>query len=183
MRSNVTENFVKVAVAALSLCALAGCAHGPNRSARPHEEHPWRSPIIDALDANHDGIIDAAEIANAPAALKTLDKNKDGQLSYDDVHWPDRREQEGDPEPVIQVLDANHDDVIDANEIANAPAALRKLDKNGDGQLTPDEYSPPPPLRPVGHGMDGTQDRSPAEHGRRRGPRDDSQSPPVGGQP
>ena len=37
-------------------------------------------------------------------------------------------------------LDANHDGVIDANEIANAPAALKTLDKNGDGKLTPDEF-------------------------------------------
>ena len=47
--------------------------------------------------------------------------------------------------PVIEALDANHDGVIDADEIANAPAALRKLDKNGDGKLTMDELMPPPP--------------------------------------
>src|SRR5262245_15779568 len=37
--------------------------------------------------------------------------------------------------PVMAALDANHDGVIDAQEIDNAPAALRKLDKNGDGNL------------------------------------------------
>jgi hypothetical protein len=47
--------------------------------------------------------------------------------------------------PIIAVLDANHDGVIDAAEIDNAPAALRKLDKNGDGKLTMDELMPPPP--------------------------------------
>jgi hypothetical protein len=35
--------------------------------------------------------------------------------------------------------------VIDADEIANAPAALKKLDINGDGRLTPDEYRPQRP--------------------------------------
>ena len=45
------------------------------------------------------------------------------------------------PRPPIDLgLDANGDEVIDAAEIANAPAALRKLDRNGDGRLTPDEY-------------------------------------------
>src|SRR5437899_1749692 len=39
--------------------------------------------------------------------------------------------------PVIDALDANHDGVIDASEIANAAEALKKLDKNGDGKLTP----------------------------------------------
>jgi hypothetical protein len=44
-----------------------------------------------------------------------------------------------------QVLDANDDGEISAEEINNAPAALMKLDKNGDGKITPDELGPPPP--------------------------------------
>ncbi|MFO1488003.1 MAG: hypothetical protein U1F65_05965 [Verrucomicrobiota bacterium] len=44
--------------------------------------------------------------------------------------------------PLINALDANHDGVIDADEIANASAALKKLDKNGDGKLTQDELMP-----------------------------------------
>src|SRR5205085_888255 len=51
---------------------------------------------------------------------------------------------------IIHALDANHDGIIDASEIANAIAALQKLDKNGDGQLTPDEYLGPPPPPPPG---------------------------------
>src|SRR3954453_10878635 len=42
-------------------------------------------PLFAALDANHDGVIDAAEIANASAALLTLDKNGDGQLTMDEL--------------------------------------------------------------------------------------------------
>jgi Ca2+-binding EF-hand superfamily protein len=38
-----------------------------------------------ALDKNGDGELDAAEIANAPAALKTLDKNGDGKLTRDEI--------------------------------------------------------------------------------------------------
>jgi len=51
--------------------------------------------------------------------------------------------------PLMAALDANHDGVIDADEIKNAPAALLTLDKNGDGKLTQDE------LRPPGHGPGG----------------------------
>ena len=54
------------------------------------------------------------------------------------------------PPPLIGALDANHDGVIDATEIANASAALLTLDKNGDGKLTIDELIPPPP--PWGQG-------------------------------
>jgi len=52
------------------------------------------------------------------------------------------------PSPVIMALDANHDGIIDAAEIANAPAALKTLDKNGDGKLTPDELRPQRPQKP-----------------------------------
>jgi len=46
---------------------------------------------------------------------------------------------------IVAALDANHDGVIDADEIANASAALKTLDKNGDGKLTRDEFMGKPP--------------------------------------
>ena len=49
------------------------------------------------------------------------------------------------PLPLVLALDTNHDGIIDSNEIANASAELLTLDKNGDGQLTQDEYLPPRP--------------------------------------
>lgn len=49
------------------------------------------------------------------------------------------------PPQLIIALDANRDGVISADEIANAIAALKTLDKNGDGQLTREEFGPPPP--------------------------------------
>lgn len=49
---------------------------------------PPTPAIIRALDANHDGVIDADEIANASAALKTLDKNGDGKLTPDEFMGP-----------------------------------------------------------------------------------------------
>jgi len=53
------------------------------------------------------------------------------------------------PLPLVLALDVNHDGMIDSNEIANASAELLTLDKNGDGQLTADEYLPPlPPNAP-----------------------------------
>ena len=41
--------------------------------------------LVATLDANHDGVIDAGEIANASQALKSLDKNADGRLSREEL--------------------------------------------------------------------------------------------------
>lgn len=61
--------------------------------------------------------------------------------------------------PVMVALDSNHDGVIDEQEIEQASASLKKLDKNGDGKLTMEELRPAPPQGAEGDGP------------RRRGPR------------
>ncbi len=43
------------------------------------------SPLMEALDTNRDGILDADEIKNATKALLKLDKNTDGQLTQDEL--------------------------------------------------------------------------------------------------
>jgi hypothetical protein len=135
------------------------------------------SPVVTALDANNDRVIDAKEIANAATALRALDANKDGKLTMDELR-PQRPGGQGGPgaaggqgapnarpgggqggqagqggarpqSPLMAALDANNDRVIDEKEIANAPAALKTLDKNNDGKLERDEYMPP---RPAGQG-------------------------------
>ncbi len=63
------------------------------------------------------------------------------------------------PSPLMEALDVNHDGVIDADEIANASAELKTLDKNGDGKLTQDELRPPRP--PMDGGPDFGNDRPP----------------------
>jgi hypothetical protein len=66
------------------------------------------------------------------------------------------------------VLDANHDGIIDAQEIANAPQALKKLDKQGTGQLTIPELLGPPPRGPRGGqvpGNDGPPGPPPDDNG------------------
>jgi Ca2+-binding EF-hand superfamily protein len=69
----------------------------------------------------------AGAVCATVLALNAQDKPADSQGQ--------RRERN----PIIAALDANGDGVIDANEINNAPSALRKLDKNGDGKLTREE--------------------------------------------
>lgn len=61
----------------------SGSQTGSTRRGKP------ATPLVVAtLDANHDGIIDAAEIKNAAAALKSLDKNADGTLTTAELRRP-----------------------------------------------------------------------------------------------
>jgi Ca2+-binding EF-hand superfamily protein len=48
------------------------------------------NPLLRALDTDQDGKLSAAEIAAAPAALKTLDKNGDGMLDQEELRPPMR---------------------------------------------------------------------------------------------
>jgi len=51
------------------------------------------NPLVLALDTDGDGVLSAAEIAAAAAALKTLDRNGDGKLSRDELRPIDLTEQ------------------------------------------------------------------------------------------
>jgi hypothetical protein len=136
-------------------------------------------PLIMALDVNKDGKIDASELANAPKILAALDKNGDGKITMDELRPPrpaDAPEPPADAPkrpapPFFAALDTDKDGSISAAEMANAATALAKLDKNGDGVLTPDEIMG----MPRGEGREG---------GERRGPRDgggkDGQGGPRG---
>ena len=62
--------------------------HAPqpeDADARPAHHGLPRSPLFDALDANHDGTISAEEIANASASLKALLKNGSDHLTREDL--------------------------------------------------------------------------------------------------
>jgi hypothetical protein len=114
--------------------------------------------LLGTLDADDDLILSPAEISNAPAALRKLDLDGDGALSPQEAG-----QRFGDPEmvrrldpefvrqaglgfmrlhPVLAALDADRGGAISAAEIGNSPAALRKLDRDGDGSLIAPEVLP-----------------------------------------
>lgn len=123
-------------------------------------------PIVRVLDADHDHVISAGELANAPAAIRALDKNSDGTVAVDELRparpanaptppadapaRPARPARDGGDrarpvDPVMLALDANGDGALSATEINNASASLVALDANKDGKLTEDEFRPLPP--------------------------------------
>jgi hypothetical protein len=87
------------------------------------------------------------------------------------------------PNVLMDALDTNHDGVIDANEIANASAALKKLDKNGDGKLTADELRPQRPQRGNAQGQGAGRQGPPDSNNQDRPPHPDGERPPQGGPP
>lgn len=90
--------------------------------------------VLAALDADGDLTISADEIANAPAVLRTLERNHQLRYGRDLMST----------NPVLAALDTNHDGRISAEEIANSPAALLTLDLDHNGSLSPYEILPHP---------------------------------------
>ena len=115
---------------------------GPPGNRGPQVDRPLH-PILMALDADRDGELSEAEIANASAALAKLDQNKDGKLSRQELR-PRRPEGVGDrpgrsPEAFVQRLmsrDENGDGKLSQEELPpQMQENFARLDANGDGYV------------------------------------------------
>ncbi|MEZ5402964.1 MAG: hypothetical protein R2729_25020 [Bryobacteraceae bacterium] len=119
--------FAMIAAAALAQDGRPERRGGPGGpgEGRP----PMMSPGVQALDADRDGTISAAEMKNASSALRSLDKNRDGSLTEDEVRpqfGPGGRGGPGGP----------------GGQGADSAAMVQRLlafDRNGDGALAKDE--------------------------------------------
>ena len=142
--------------------------HGPGHGG-PGGPGRGGHPIVRALDTDKNRELSAAEIANAPASLRALDKNNDGSVSFADLRperpadapeRPARKQRPDDTtatergpgrgrpvDPVMLALDADGDRALSAAEINNASNSLKALDGNSDGKLTSDELRPLPPAQ------------------------------------
>ena len=122
-------------------------------------------PLIAVFDTNRDRELSAAEIQAAADVLKKFDRNRDGKITLEELRLPPpngKRDPKDPPPdkppvpPLIAALDVDHDGTISAPELADAPESLKTLDKNGDGELSPEELRPHgPPPRADGQGGDG----------------------------
>lgn len=144
----------------LGTVAVAGTtfalAQPPGPDGPPEMRRP--SPIVEALDADHDGRISADELKNAAAALATLDKNKDGELTEDEYRpqgvrgggRPGAGPRDGDGPP----------------DRRGGPPEDRGPEDRGPGRRGPGDFD-----RPAPGGPDGRGDRGPEPRGRgQRGP-------------
>ena len=127
-------------VIALFICAAAGVrAQEPQRPGGPGGPGGPPSPgfaIFAALDADHNNALSAAEIDNAGAVLKQLDRNGDGKLTPDE--FPAGRGGPGGRGPGGRGGGSGVGDEAPAaptspDELA---AMLMAFDKNSDGKLT-----------------------------------------------
>ena len=98
--------------------------------------------VLQALDLNHDGILDADEIAAAPKSLLTLDKNEDGQLTSDE--WSPPPETAGaSTDDLVQMYmsfdKAKKGYLVKADLPERMQSIFDRADANHDGKLTPEE--------------------------------------------
>ena len=120
-------------------------------------------PLIAVFDTNHDRELSDDEIEAAADVLRKFDRNRDSKITLKELQMPppraDKREPQDPPPgkppvpPLIAALDVDRDGTISAPELADAPESLKTLDKNGDGELSPEElrpHGPPPPVEEKG---------------------------------
>lgn len=123
---------------AASLCGLAGgvsawCQGGDRQQPRL---------VLNAIDLDHDGSISAAEIKAAPTSLLTIDRNADGQLTFDELSARPENAGAAPDELVKQLMsyDKTGKGYLVAADLPERMQGLfTRADANHDGRLTPEE--------------------------------------------
>jgi hypothetical protein len=86
--TGVTMKTVYMTALAATIIAISTTSAQEERFEGPPRGHRPPPPVIVALDANEDGMLDANEIANASTALRSIDLNGNGQIDNDEMHPP-----------------------------------------------------------------------------------------------
>lgn len=105
-------------------------------------------PVLTALDLNADGMLSTEEVQSSPGSLRTLDRDGDGVLSPEETRLvlPEGRQfppgftgvmmRNPRVQPLMKLIDRNGDGTIDADEIEASSSAIKRLDADGDWNLS-----------------------------------------------
>jgi Ca2+-binding EF-hand superfamily protein len=109
------------------------------------------------FDANGDGKVERSEYPGSDARFEQLDRNGDGVLTAADIGPPPAGRGEGPlpgplppavtpgPGGLFEAMDRDRNGKISREEFTGTDEEWRRLDRNGDGWITPEESGPPPP--------------------------------------
>lgn len=174
-----------LAVLCCGVSAVSALAQGPGQPppggpGEPHHHGPPPSPLFDALDTNHDGVISADEIAKASDSLKALLKPGANQLTREDVRplpppphphdGGDAASAEGDhPHPRPEGVRPHNPPPMPDEATADADGADGKHGPREDGEDHRGHHGPPedgegrrghhgPPPSPVFDALDANHD-------------------------
>jgi hypothetical protein len=166
---------MKKTIVHLSIVLLAGAAAAQEPQGHRPPPPPQVPPILMIFDEDHDGVISAKEVRHASKALENLDRNGDGQITREELMPPppeggrppggNKPPGHRPPPPLIAALDTNKDGTLSAEELKAATESLLGLDKDGNGELSPQElfpHGPPPPPPPHKDGPEGESDETDA---------------------
>jgi hypothetical protein len=132
----------------VAVLAQEGGPRGPGGPGRPPG-----NPLFGQLDANHDQVIDAAELGAAPGILKGLDKDGDGLVSLAELRPQGRgpgrgpgrgRGEEGageHPAPPTPPSPPADGERGERGGPRGKPPFIKVLDANGDGSLDATEIA------------------------------------------
>jgi|GEM_PF-1664845 len=111
----------------LILALLATVCANAAEPKPPVDRRPPPQPLLPALDKNRDGELSPDEIANAPTALEALDKDGDGALSPKEIKGKPPKKTAGENAPPPP------------DQMGPPPVILKALDLNKDRSLSADE--------------------------------------------
>jgi Ca2+-binding EF-hand superfamily protein len=131
---------------------LAGCASDAPREHRwspngtPRSEN-WHSPVAALMkfDANHDGTLTRHELVTGlKAEFDSYDIHHTGCLTPDQVRAINESRIHTDESTASPLIDWTQSGCVNFDEYAATMRSLfEQTDRNGDGQITPDELKPP----------------------------------------
>ena len=155
------------------LVPLAACAgHRPPprpEGPPPRDEnyHGGPNALLLKYDADHDGTLTRAELDAGLKAAFAADAGGKPCLDEDRVAAINQARVAADQSTATPLMDWNHDGCVDFAEYSAAAMSLfQDLDRNGDGKVMPDEFSP---RARQGGAPGGGQGGGAGQNGSRRG--------------